>query len=165
MLRASLDSAGLFHRDTRQHIDESWLGDDYWQKFGLEHSNSSGYLSSGPSVGARLEAFRFPHPRFFTWPLGYSARLLYCIWSEFAFPDFVLHRLQHLPATILAEKRSDAAHGPRFLFYEEAAFGEHIISPRYFTTGEYRSRSTGSSMVASRSYAGSCTKAKGFRFH
>jgi hypothetical protein len=86
------------------------------------------------ALGARLEAFKFSHPGFFTWPLGHLARLLYCIWSEFAFPNFILHRLQHLPATIHAEKRSDAARCPRFLFYEEAAFGEHIISPRYFTT-------------------------------
>jgi hypothetical protein len=65
---------------------------------------------------------------------------------------------------IHAEKRSDAVRCPWYLFYEEAAFGEHIISPRYFTR-EVRVAQYGILILCITELRRIMYKSRGFRFH
>jgi hypothetical protein len=68
-----------------------------------------------------------PHPTFFNLPLAPNARLVYCILERICILDFLLHRLQHLPAMIHAEKeegRANAVHC--FTFRSKAAFLQGI---------------------------------------
>jgi hypothetical protein len=53
---------------------------------------------------------------------------------------------------------------PWYLFYEEAAFGEHIISPRYFTR-EIRVAQYGIPIFCITELRRIMYKSRGFRFH
>jgi hypothetical protein len=88
--------------------------------FGSKRSSEEGILQ-GPFT---LE-FLLCH-----WPLCLAGVIH---WERACISIFLLHRKQHLPATIRAEKRRHATGCSLICFIEDAAFCRHIISPRSFS--------------------------------
>jgi hypothetical protein len=162
------DGTGLRVQDARQNIRKMTLARSrYLGKVWAETQDFFWIISLWIEAFERdRQLLRLQRSAFLTSPL--ASRPSPCVaFGAIAHPNFLLHRLQHLPARIHAEKRRDATtQSIGFCLLEESG----VLQAYNITTAsvyrEVQAAQPASLSPASRSHAKSCTKADNFsRFH